>query len=115
MKTTRLFTTAHPLACAVVGGILLLTAADVQAKAELNGKTITTDRHVIELADTGLPASLRIQAEDNEIPLPERGGDVSESTLSLIGRGEQLSDAVLAVRMGESRVVAVPEGDMKAK
>jgi hypothetical protein len=94
---------------------LSLVGSAAHAKAKLRGMTITTPRHVITLADSGLPKSIRIEPHETEIPLPERGQDVSETTLQRIGRGEQVSDLRLAVRVGEDLVIAKPEGQARAR
>lgn len=102
-------------AAGVAGLLCLATLPSVAAQADLDGETVKTPRHTIQLAPTGLPASLAISAHESEIPLPDRGGDVPEAVLRRIGRGTQLNNARLSVQIGENVRVAEPAGNMKTR
>lgn len=104
----------HLAALACTGMLCLSGGTVVAAQATLDGQTVNTPRHAIKLAPTGFPESIEIKANDSEVPLTERGDDIPQSVLRSIGRGIQLTDARLAVRIGENTVVAEPEQAMKA-
>ncbi|MBF0244602.1 MAG: hypothetical protein HQL31_04965, partial [Planctomycetes bacterium] len=61
--------------------------------AKLVGNTVETERHVITLTTSGLPAQIVIKPSPSELPLPWQGADKHEASatgLKEIGRGEQL-------------------------
>ncbi len=115
MIKTPFYTMIRRLAALACAGMLCLSGGAVfAAQATLDGQTVNTPRHTIELAPTGLPESVEIKALEHEIPLTERGDDVSQAVLNGIGRGVELTDVRLTVGIGENTVVAEPEGAMKA-
>jgi hypothetical protein len=57
---------------------------------ERAGKTLSTSRHRIRIAPSGLPAGIFIRPESHELPLETRGKEPSEMLLKAIGRGQQL-------------------------
>jgi len=69
------------------------------------GLAVTTAKHTITLAPTGLPAQIDIKADRHEIPLPKRGArqpSLSAAELRAIGRGAQLR--------GPLRIEAIIDG-----
>lgn len=110
-------TVIRRLAALACTGMLCLSGGTAAAapQATLDGQTVKTPRHTIQLAPTGLPESLEIKPHEREIPLTERGDDVAQSVLRRIGRGTQLTDVRLTVRIGESTVAAEPEKAMKTQ
>lgn len=93
---------------AVAASLLLSAAAFVSA--ELADVTVqdgraTTSRHVITLADTGLPAQIDIRPAVRELPLEDRAKPdaAAAGVLARIGRGPQLRSAI--------RLEAVVDGE----
>jgi len=74
----------------------------LQAEVKLEGRSVETPGHMIELDALGLPAQLQIRAAEADLPLRLRGGDApTVAALQALGRGPQLSvpmriEAVLA-------------------
>mgnify|MGYP006279688937 CR=1 FL=1 len=56
------------------------------------GNGFETLKHQFEIADSGLPAQIRIKADTQDLPLEKRGSDaaMSDEELLVLGRGPQL-------------------------
>lgn len=105
-----------PLALALALALLVSTAAFAQTLDELpavklDGKTLTTARHLITLADTGLPEQIAINAQPHELPIELRDNpaEVGAVVLQRIGRGPQLRQpaSVVVVSDGGERAAQV--------
>ncbi|MFW5803562.1 MAG: hypothetical protein ACOCWJ_06550 [Verrucomicrobiota bacterium] len=115
IKSLRSTMNRHLAALACTGMLCIAGGTAVAAQATLDGQTVKTPRHTIQLAPTGLPENVEINAHEQEIPLTERDDDLSQAALNAIGRGIQLTDVRLTAQIGESTVVAEPENAMKAE
>jgi hypothetical protein len=86
-------------------------AVPVRAQLKLEGSTLTTARHTIELDPSGLPAQITIRPEPADLPLPLRRPDAkpTDSDLQAIGRGPQLRGPVrLQAVLGGQTLAAQP-------
>ncbi len=98
-KTTRrlaaLLLAALLLAALLLAALLSISpavAGEALPAPTLEGQTVKTLRHEIELAPTGLPKQIHIKAAPSEVPLPQRNKDAAPeaAVLRRIGRGAQL-------------------------
>ncbi len=79
---------------------------------KVNGKAMETLKHVITLADSGLPAQIYIKPDVRDVPLEHRANPAGagEKVLTEVGRGNQLRkplrlEAIVAGQRVEAKVV----------
>jgi hypothetical protein len=101
--------------CILASGILLTQALNAApGTVEVDGNLLRTQRHVIRLSESGLPAEIHIGAAKNELPLKVRGlQEIPPGILQSIGRGVQLQDMAVEVRSGGGTVEVTRTGDLQ--